>query len=283
MIATKQFQVGELLPSTRVLAKQLGASFHTVRKAYQLLTDEGLLKAEGGRGFKVHLQTVQLDKSARLEKGAEKVRVLLEELIGYGLDEDEIETVFEEQLNFLELPERRESVATVMPTRELAAMLARALRRQVGLKTTILTTRDFDKAINFDALCVPVAYWRAFRREAESAVLIPLVYGFDAGVLTSVVERSAVSSIGILATEDASLPILVEEMKAALRYEGSIWASSVGGRSLPGFLNEVDLVLYTWEARNVVEKALPEGRRLLLQYQISETSCDVVRDALWEQ
>lgn len=43
MIVTKQFQVGEVLPSTRVLGKQLNSSFHTVRKAYQSLEQEGLL------------------------------------------------------------------------------------------------------------------------------------------------------------------------------------------------------------------------------------------------
>ena len=42
MIATKQFQVGELLPSTRELGRQLEVSFHTVRKAYGHLEDEGL-------------------------------------------------------------------------------------------------------------------------------------------------------------------------------------------------------------------------------------------------
>lgn len=41
MIATKQFQVGEMLPSTRELGQQLEASFHTVRKAYHILEDEG--------------------------------------------------------------------------------------------------------------------------------------------------------------------------------------------------------------------------------------------------
>ncbi|MEX1122608.1 MAG: GntR family transcriptional regulator, partial [Balneolales bacterium] len=36
-IATKQFQIDDVLPSTRQLGKQLDTSFHTVRKAYKML------------------------------------------------------------------------------------------------------------------------------------------------------------------------------------------------------------------------------------------------------
>lgn len=63
MIATKQFQVGETLPSTRVLGKQLGTSFHTVRKAYHQLASEGLIRSEKGRGFLIMRQNTMLDKS----------------------------------------------------------------------------------------------------------------------------------------------------------------------------------------------------------------------------
>ena len=57
MISTKQFQVGETLPSTRELGKQLSTSFHTVRKAYQMLAAEGLIRSEPGSGYVVHRQS----------------------------------------------------------------------------------------------------------------------------------------------------------------------------------------------------------------------------------
>jgi DNA-binding FadR family transcriptional regulator len=58
---------GRTLPSTRELGRQLGTSFHTVRKAYHQLADEGLIVAEQGRGFVVIRQSTSLDKSQRLE------------------------------------------------------------------------------------------------------------------------------------------------------------------------------------------------------------------------
>src|SRR5699024_5320271 len=97
MIVTKQFQVGETLPSTRELGRQLETSFHTVREAYHRLADEGLVRSEKGHGFIVERQNTNLDKSDRLEVGAQKLQKLLEELIGYGLNESELDELFQEQ------------------------------------------------------------------------------------------------------------------------------------------------------------------------------------------
>ena len=60
LIASGQFQIDETLPSTRTLAKQVGVSFHTVRKAYQQLEDEGWLEVRIGSGYRAH----PLDESA---------------------------------------------------------------------------------------------------------------------------------------------------------------------------------------------------------------------------
>ena len=113
MIATKQFQVGEALPSTRELGRQLEASFHTVRKAYHSLAEEGLLKSEKGKGFLVMRQRTLLDKEQRLEVGGAKVQSLVEELVGYGLDDAEIELLFQEQLDYMDWPDRIQSCACV--------------------------------------------------------------------------------------------------------------------------------------------------------------------------
>ena len=52
-IANGRYKVNEDLPATRKLAEQLGISFHTVRKAYQDLVEEGVLDARKGRGYRV--------------------------------------------------------------------------------------------------------------------------------------------------------------------------------------------------------------------------------------
>lgn len=283
MISTKQFQVGEVLPSTRVLGKQLETSFHTVRKAYLMLTDEGLVRGEKGRGFVVHRQSTMLDKSDRLEMGAEKIRAVLEELVGYGLDEEEVETLFEEQLTFMEWPDRLDTSATVGGTRELGNMISRAIQNRVGVKSKIITITETDKAVNFDALFVPLPYVRQFKSDSESgALILPVVYMLDASVLVSIIDRSAVQTLGLLTREQASIPILSAELKQSLQFPGSIVAGSTDGRFLPPFIKDVDLLLYTPDCSTLVERSIPERNRLLLQYQISENTSEMIRAELWD-
>lgn len=123
-----------MLPSTRELGQQLEASFHTVRKAYHILADEGLITGERGRGFVVNRQTSLMDKEKRLEIGGEKVQALIEQLVGYGLDDNEIELLFQEQLDYMDWPDRIQTCASVGENNELGGMLASAIKKQVGVK-----------------------------------------------------------------------------------------------------------------------------------------------------
>ena len=103
LIASGHFQVEELLPSTRALGRQLGVSFHTVRKAYQQLEQEGLVEARVGSGYRVKARQV-LGKSERYERGAAIVEDALQRLIGLGLQEAELEHLIAEQLGRLTGP-----------------------------------------------------------------------------------------------------------------------------------------------------------------------------------
>lgn len=282
LIATKQFQVGEVLPSTRVLGKQLGASFHTVRKAYKVLEEEGLLQGETGRGFVVKRQNTKLDKAERLEKGAEKFRDLLEELIGYGLDEEEVETLFQEQLNFMDWPERINSCATVGKTKELGSMLASTIRADVGIRSQIITTEETARSVNFDALFVPVEFYRLFRSDGDNAMLLPVLYSLKHELIISIIERSAIESIGIICKEEKTLPPLLEEVKQTLKFPGSITAGCLVKRSIPAFIRETDLILYTESCANVIEDMIPERKRTKLEYELSEKSAKMIRSELWD-
>jgi len=283
MVATKQFQVGEVLPSTRVLGKQLGASFHTVRKAYHQLEVEGLLRGETGRGFVVIRQNVHLDKSERLETGATKMRQLLEELIGFGLNDDEIESIFEEQLRFVDWPERIQSCAMVSQNKEVGDQLSRAIKQQVGVSSDILTLEQETRFANYDALFVPVAMIRSLRLEHEDMLLIPIVYTPDPEMLLTLADYPVMDGIGIVTTEESTIPIIVEELKSTLKYPGTIMAGAVYGKSLPLFVRDVDLVLYTTMAASLVERLVPEKRRVAWRYAIAEPSLTSIRAELWDQ
>lgn len=283
MITTKQFQVGELLPSTRDLGQQLESSFHTVRKAYHILVDEGLIESEQGRGFVVTRQNTTLDKSERLETGAEKMKLLLEELVGYGLDEQEIETLFEEQVNFIEWPDRIQSCAAVGETEEIGRMLSEAIHQQIGVKSRVMQADHYHEMANHDALFVPIHLFSHYRKMTDTHRILPVIYTFDPEILLSIIDRAAIETIGLVTADDKTIPKLISDLKSAIKYEGSFVAGATYGKSLPLFVRTTDLILYTPASSRMVEQKIPENRRLKLQYLISEKSAETIRAELWDQ
>ncbi|MDZ7719839.1 MAG: GntR family transcriptional regulator [Balneolaceae bacterium] len=283
MITTKQFQVGEMLPSTRELGKQLGASFHTVRKAYQQLADEGLIESEQGRGFLVKQQSTTLDKSERLELAAEKFQMLLEELIGYGLDESEVEAIFEEQISFMEWPDRIQSIATVGETIELAKLLSDSIKNQIGVKSSVIKASDYDDLVRYDALFVPIYLVNEFRNLSDAIRLLPVVFHYDADVLLSIIDRSGIEAIGLVTSEEDSIPKIIDELKTLIKFEGAFVAGATYGKSLPLFVRNTDLIVYTPASARLVEAKVPEKSRIKLEYIISEKSAEMIRSELWDQ
>lgn len=283
MIATKQFQVGEMLPSTRELGQQLEASFHTVRKAYHILEEEGLILGEQGRGFTVKNQTPLLDKSSRLEVGGEKVQALVEELIGYGLDESEIELLFQEQLGFMEWPDRIQTCASVGENEELAQMLSDAIKKQVGVKSQVLDVNEYESAAKYDALFVPIHLMSYYRSLKESLLVLPIVYDYDPDILLSIVDRAGIATIGLVTGNEETIPKIIDELKQSIHFEGSFVAGTIYGKSLPLFVRDSDLILYTPESARLVEQKVPQRSRLRLEYMLSEKSSEMIRSELWDQ
>jgi len=272
-----------MLPSTRVLGQQLNASFHTVRKAYHLLADEGLLAGEPGKGFIVKRQSGLLDKEKRLEIGGEKVQATIEELVGYGLDDSEIELLFQEQLNFMEWPDRIQTCASVGENLELGSMLASAIKKQVGVRSKVIDITQYESAAKFDALFVPIKFVHLFQSLQDSILIIPIIYSFNPDTLLSIVSQVAIQTIGLVTATEASIPKIISELKNSIAFEGSFVAGSIYGRSLPLFVRETDLILYTPESAKLVEQKVPEKNRIRLEFTLSDRSAEMIRSELWDQ
>ena len=87
------FSPGERLPSTRLLAQNLGVSRNTVERAYDQLVSEGYIEARVGSGFRV--STIEglflLPRTAEEKKGREKKSeesLLVCDFTAGGIDED---------------------------------------------------------------------------------------------------------------------------------------------------------------------------------------------------
>ena len=89
-IATCQFEEGQVLPSVRQLADDIGINMHTVNKAYTVLKQEGFVKVDRRRGAVI---SVDYDKQ-RAEKAIGKdLRVLLAEAICRNLTREDIHSL----------------------------------------------------------------------------------------------------------------------------------------------------------------------------------------------
>lgn len=73
-IADSRLQEGEVLPSVRQMAEDIGINMHTVNKAYTVLKQEGFLKVDRRRGAVIALD---IDKLQAMEEMKEELKVIL--------------------------------------------------------------------------------------------------------------------------------------------------------------------------------------------------------------
>ncbi len=77
-IATERIHEGDVLPSVRQLAENIGINMHTVNKAYSVLREEGFLKLDRRRGAVIALD---IDKMRALNELENDMKVVLAKAI----------------------------------------------------------------------------------------------------------------------------------------------------------------------------------------------------------
>ncbi len=95
-IATKEYGIGDILPSVRQMADVIGINMHTVSKAYGMLSDEGLVRIERGRGAII---AVDFDKLAAIEELRQSLYVILARGAIKGISRGEAHQLIDEIYN----------------------------------------------------------------------------------------------------------------------------------------------------------------------------------------
>lgn len=90
MISTGEAEQGDVLPSVRGLAQQLGVNPNTVAKAYAELTTEGWLESRQGLGLFVAPRRQRLSRGERLRRFDEAVQRFVVEVVPLQFSVDEI-------------------------------------------------------------------------------------------------------------------------------------------------------------------------------------------------
>jgi len=86
-IATEAVREGDVLPSVRQLADNIGINMHTVNKAYSVLRQEGFIKLDRRRGAII---APDIDKLRALGEMETEMKVLLAKGICKNISKEEV-------------------------------------------------------------------------------------------------------------------------------------------------------------------------------------------------
>ena len=280
-LATGRFRPGERLPSTRAFGAQLGVSFHTVRKAYQQLEAEGLLEARKGSGFTV-LDRAPAPASDRLERGAGVVQEAIQKLIGLGLDEGEVEYLFQEQLAFLDDPGARPKVVFAAPYRELAETCAEQLSAALQERVEAVRLDGVAAHPDADLVITPHAYFQTVAQTVTRADLTSVLVHPPTEALTRVARLTPSETLGVVTRYSDAVPPLLAELRQWAGYGGQALAfqSDASRERLADALADVDLLLFTPQTRRKLRPLLDDFPHAVFGHVVDPASLDAVRDAL---
>lgn len=256
LIASGHYKINDPLPSTRTLGDQLDISFHTVRKAYKELESEGLLSAKVGSGYTVKERT-PLAKSERIERGAEVVHDALRTLVGLGLSDAEIESLFQEQANLLDHASLERKLIVLDPHPELNEMYAERISSSLQKTVRPVPLSQLERHQDADFAFTPHEYLsRVFENLPRGDTL-----GFGTHLPSRILDQVARlldrETLGLVTRYRDSIPPLSEQLRTKTAYGGQVIGASIeeGPEHLPNLIEQTDLLLYT-----------PDSRRRLLPY-----------------
>lgn len=265
LIATGHYKVNDALPSTRTLGEQLDVSFHTVRKAYQELEEDGLLTAKVGSGYTVKDRT-PLGKSERIERGAKLVNETLQTLVGLGLSEAEIESLFQEQATLLDHESVEHKLIVVGPHLELNTMWADQLSSALQQAVRPIAGSQLDRHQDADFAFTPYPFLSDVLKNLPRGDTLGFVAHLPSQILERVARLLDRETLGLATRYRDTIPPLSEELRNNTAYGGQVIATSIeeGVEHLPNVLEQTDLLLYT-----------PQSKRRLLPF-FKENDTDAV-------
>jgi len=282
LIARGEYQVNDPLPSTRTLADQLDISFHTVRKAYKVLQEDGLLESKRGSGYTVKERT-PLDKGERMERGAAVVHEMLQRLIGLGLSDAEIESLIQEQsalLDHLSVQQKLVLTGTCSEINELCAdQVSHALQQPV--RAVLLSKLDGHEDAEF--VFAPYSNLSTAMHAVPRADVIGFATHLPASVLERVSRLTDRETLGLITRDHETIPPLSNQIRTHSAYGGQVIAASIQDDTdhLESFIGQTDLLLYTPGTRRRLLPLLDEEANAeKLTVIVTEDSRSAIEDAV---
>lgn len=263
LIATGHFKVDDPLPSTRALGDRLDLSFHTVRKAYQELQSDGVLRSKPGSGYMVE-ERAPLPKEERIEQGAKIVHDTLQRLIGLGLGDAEIEALFQEQATLLDHAGLERKLITVGTHPELNELWAEQLSEALQQTVRPVPLTQLDRHQDADFAFTPHRHLTDVLESIPRGDALGFVTHPPSAALERVVRLLDRDTLGLITRYQETISPVAEVVRSTAAFGGNMIAASIedGIDHLDQFVDEATLLLYT-----------PASQRRLRPL-LKEASCD---------
>lgn len=258
-IGAGRYRPGATLPSTRALGDQLEISFHTVRKAYQRLAEEGIVDVRRGGGYVV-VERQALSRAERLERGAGVVQEALHKLVGLGLSDQEVDYVVEEGLQFFERPGARRHLVFAAPYRELAESGAEQAGAALQERVAPALLAELAGAGDLDGVVVPLPSLRDARQARPEAEIVGAVVQYPLDVLERVARLAGAESLGLVTRHADAVAPLSDDLRARTGFAGHVLGLPVDAdrRQLEAVVRQSALVAFTPQARRRVRPLLQQ-------------------------
>ena len=99
LVASGAIDPGDSIPSVRDLGEQLTVNPNTVARAYQILTEKGILQVKRGLGMEVTDEAPSICRAYRQEIVRTRIREALREAVASALPAEEVERLVSEELH----------------------------------------------------------------------------------------------------------------------------------------------------------------------------------------
>jgi GntR family transcriptional regulator len=216
-----------------------------------------------------------------MERGASIVHETLQELIGLGLDEQEIEYLIQEQTNLLESEEDEEyKIVLAGPFREWSEDCAAGLSEALQCEIIATTTRELSRHADADFVLVPYRHVRSVLPDLPNADVIGLQAELAGDALEQVSRLLERETLGIVTRYPDAIGPLTTSLRETTGFGGQILAVSVGDGDthLDPLLQQSELVLFTEAASRVSKAAISKATRSLpLAFAVTSDSVDRLR------
>lgn len=277
-IAAGGFTPADKMPATRALARELGISFHTVRRAYGILAEEGILQTHPGKGFTV-IGQASLGKSERMEAGARIMSVALQRMTGLGLDDSEIAYLMEEQRSLLDLDRREKTVIVSATYRELAETALDAASKMPGNSVEILGLDDIDSRVEADVILVPMSALAATKSRHAHAEVVGFLHAYSEDSLMLISALLDRDTLGLITKYPDAIGPISKQIRHLTGFGGQILATSVSAQDIQveTIAAASDLVVHTKGASRRVRKPGSGSWRTLVELNIHLTTSSIER------